>query len=740
MKKHVASSGTAEAVHGEVIRARPALHEVPVVPVEICRGEPLIATSNSAHYLWMLRRNWWKCLAFVCVAVAAAGFVTARLTTLYESTATIDIDRQMPFGVIGQESVRPGANDTDQFIATQVKVIQSDSVLRKVALQYGLLDGYRQGLTAGNPQEVSRQDTPISLPALKVTRPPNTYLLQVTYRSHDPQLASDVANGISNSYIQHMYDIRFNSSANLSTFMERQLADIRANMEKSGAALTRFERDLNIINPEEKTSILSARLVQLNAEYTAAEGDRVRKEAAYSSVKSGSLEAAQVSTQGEALKKLTDRLDEAQQKFSETKEHFGINHPEYRKASAQVSEVERLLQKAKANIARRVEIEFNQAVNREEMLKTTVAKTKVEFDRLNENSFQYQALKREAETDRKLYEELMRKIKESGINAGFQGSAIRISDPARPGFKPVYPNQSLNLTLTFLLASLLSVVVVVAGDALSNSVRDPEVVAHCLNTEVIGALPRTKVPQLKVISCSNTDPRGRLLLGGWASPESNAFDAAVRSLRNSILLGRSGKGVRSVLITSPAPSEGKSTIAVNLAIANAQQGYRTLLIDGDLRRPAVHTRTNSPAELGLPDVIRSGASWRQVVVKHEHLSKLDMLLGNSPSSGDAELIGEALPGILADAADSYDLIVVDSPPILGFPEPLQMATSVDGVVVVAHAGQTSRKSLSSALSILTRLHVKVLGIALNEVCAATTENHTYYNPYGKYSSHYGSRS
>ena len=102
MKKHVASSGTAEAVHGEVIRARPALHEVPVVPVEVCRSEPLIATSNSAHYLWMLRRNWWKCLAFVCVAVAAAGFVTARLTTLYESTATIDIDRQMPFGIIGQ--------------------------------------------------------------------------------------------------------------------------------------------------------------------------------------------------------------------------------------------------------------------------------------------------------------------------------------------------------------------------------------------------------------------------------------------------------------------------------------------------------------------------------------------------------------------------------------------------------------------------------------------------------------
>src|SRR6266536_3488486 len=131
-------------------------------------------------------------------------------------------------------------------------------------------------------------------------------------------------------------------------------------MERSGGALAQFERELNVINPQEKTSILSARLLQLNTEYTNAQADRVRKESAYRSVTDGSLEAAQISTQGEALKKLSERLDEDQQKFIEVKTHYGPNHPEYRKAAAQVAEVQRQLQRAKENTMQRVGVEFNE--------------------------------------------------------------------------------------------------------------------------------------------------------------------------------------------------------------------------------------------------------------------------------------------------------------------------------------------------------------------------------------------
>jgi Mrp family chromosome partitioning ATPase len=135
-------------------------------------------------------------------------------------------------------------------------------------------------------------------------------------------------------------------------------------------------------------------------------------------------------------------------------------------------------------------------------------------------------------------------------------------------------------------------------------------------------------------------------------------------------------------------------------------------------------------------VLRGEAAWREVLVSNENAPKLDMLLGTDATLGDAELVGEAVSGILAEARDSYDMIVVDSPPMLGFPEPLQLATLVDGVLMVAHAGQTSRRSLSAALNTLSRLRVKSLGVVLNGVSPDTTEDYSYYNPYGAYQKYY----
>jgi len=332
------------------------------MPGPVPEVEAAASSVPLSHYLWILKRHWWKILLFVGCTVAATLVISSRLIPIYEATATVDIDRQMPSGIIGQEATRTVANDSEQFLATQAKIIQSDSVLRPVAEQYQLLSMEINAPDAAAAKLA--EDAPVVLKSLKVTRPPNTYLLLISYRSADPRLAANVANGIARSYLEHTYNIRFRSSASLSAFMERQLEELKAKMERSSGALAQFERELNVINPEEKTSILSARLLQLNTEYTNAQADRVRKEAAYKSVASGSLEAAQVSTQGDALKRLSERLDEEQQKFAEIKAHYGPNHPEYRKASLQLAELQRQLQSGTENIAHRVEVEYGEALNR----------------------------------------------------------------------------------------------------------------------------------------------------------------------------------------------------------------------------------------------------------------------------------------------------------------------------------------------------------------------------------------
>src|SRR5690242_9283541 len=358
-------------------------------------AEPASSAVPLSHYLWVFRRHWWKLLLFVACSVAGTFVVSSRLTPVYEATATIDIDRQMPSGIIGQEASRTVSNDADQFLATQAKLIQSDSVLRPVAEQYKLLEA--EAADPGAARPVGAEDAPVLLKHLKISRPPNTYLLLIAYRSADPRLAADASNAIAKSYLEHTYNIRFKSSASLSAFMERQLEELKVKMERSSGALAQFERELNVSNPEQKTSILSARLLQLNTEYTNAQADRVRKEASYQSVKSGSLEAAQTSTQGESLKRLLDRQDEVQQQFADVKVQYGVNHPEYRKAAAQLNEIQRQVQAARANIVQRVQVEYNEALSREQTLGKAVAETKAEFDNLNARSFEYQARKQEAE-------------------------------------------------------------------------------------------------------------------------------------------------------------------------------------------------------------------------------------------------------------------------------------------------------------------------------------------------------
>jgi polysaccharide biosynthesis transport protein len=716
---------------------------VPVNPPLIVDAEYESAPAHVplAHYLWILRRHWWKMLGFVALVVLCAVVISLRLTPIYESTATIDIDRRMPTGVLGDDSTQAVNNDADQFLATQVKLIQSDSVLRPVVDKYKLREVEPDALEEAVDKSDTSREAPVELKPLRVTRPPNTYILQISYRSQHRQLAADIANAIAQSYLAHSFAIRYQATASLSDFMERQLEELKAKMEKSSEALARFERDLNLINPEEKTSILTARLLELNSEYTKAQADRVRKEAAYNSVESGSLAAAQASNQGDALKKLAEDLGEARQKFAEGRTTYGANHPEYKKLQSRVTELEAQLDSARTNVGRRAQAEYDEAVDRENQLENAVKEIKAEYDSLNSRSFEYQTRKREAEGDKKLYEELVRRIREAGINASFQNSSIRVADLARPGLRPVFPKIWLNVLLAFLFAAFFSVGAAILSDVLDNTVRDPDQISRLMNAEVIGSLPAVKdwrrhlSPIHGISVAANGKGTAALVRSqGEGDQALTNYEEAIRTLRNSILLTDFDRRLRSVLLTSASPSEGKSTVAAHLAATHASQHKRTLLIDGDLRRPSVHRLYQVPNSVGLSNVLLQQISWRDAVIRIDDPQGLDVLPAGPSTRRASDLMGMGLAEIVEEATREYDLVVLDAPPLLGFAEPLQMATAVDGVIVVARAGDTSRKALNTVITTLARLRANLVGVVLNEVHREVSAGYYYY--YGHYSKYY----
>ena len=711
----------------------PALYSPISIQQEVEPGAPNVPLS---HYLWILRRQFWKILAFVTTCMLATFVVSARLQPIYEATATVNIDRQAPPNVVGEDSAHPsGSNDADQFLATQIKLIQSDAVLRPVAEQYHLLRSEGQTHNSSEHDQLLAA-APIKLKRLIVQRPQNTYLLTISYRSPDPALATNVANAIADSYLLQTFELRIRSGAGMSSFMGKQLDELKAKMERSSLALKQFEVDMDVVNPEQKTDIISARLLQLNTEYTSAQADRVRAEAAWNAIKSGSLEAAEASGQGEALAKLAESLGEARQRLALAKVTYGASHPEYRKAASQVSELEKQFNEARQNIADRVHTQYLESMNREQMLQATVNQTKAEWDHVNARSYEYQQLKHDADDDKALYDELIKKIQEADINSGFQNNNIRIADVARPPVRPVFPNMLLNLILGFLFSVFLGVGSAILLDSLDTTLRDPAEASRFLGTDVIGALPLDRMaanlPRSAAMAASaeivttETDTNHRK--GYYRSGSS--FDEGVRTLRNTILLSDFEGRLHSLMITSATPGEGKTTLAAHLAISNAARGKKTLLVDSDLRRPSLHAKFGLKPDHGLSNVLTGESSWQEAIIpidKHPNLTFLPAGLGSHRA---ADLIGPHLSTLLDEFAKEYDLVIMDSPPLLGFAESLQMAAAADGVLIVSCAGETKRRAVAEVISALRRLRANIVGVVLNQM-RHNTSPEGYYN-YGYY--------
>jgi polysaccharide biosynthesis transport protein len=712
-------STTIECVSGLPLPQRP-------VPGVRPSGGPAVPAFSI-----VLKRHWWKALLFVLVCSAGAYFLSLRMKPMYETTASVEVDYQQPTGVIGIDSEKPfPSNDTDEFLGTQAKLVQSDNVLRPVANRYGLLALENQigGVDARSDESVT--NAPVTLKRLKVSRQPNTQLLLISYRAPVPKLAADVANDIANSYIQRVYALRSASSASLSHFMESQLGELKSRMENSGQRLVDFERAMGVINPADRTSLISARLLQLDTVYTQAQAERQRKEAAYEAMKGGSIEAAQVSAQGDALAKVSDKLLAAKEILASTQAVYGPNHPEFRRAQSEVDELTRQMEDTKNNIARRIETDYRQALAREAMLSRSIDETREQFDKTNSNLAGYQQLKRDAEDDRVMYSELLRKVRESSINASFQNHNIRIADEARPPFKPVTPNVPFNVMAAGLLSSFLALGCLIALGAMDNTLRSTVQTSQRLNVSVLGALPMVKglakmAPQQ---SSSALAKSGRVLAF-------NAYQESIRKVRNAIVLARDFAGVRSVLITSAAAGEGKSVTAADLARCCVQQQRRILLIDADLRRPTLHLYFNIDNVIGLGEILSGEVDGRSTMVSPPEVPGLSIITAGNVSRPAGDLIGPLFHDLLEKFRGEFDLIIVDAPPMLAFAEPVQVASNVDAVVLVVRAGKTTAPAAEMALSTLQWAGANVLGVVLNQVRESEAGHcYSYYggvNSYGQ---------
>jgi succinoglycan biosynthesis transport protein ExoP len=324
-------------------------------------------------------------------------------------------------------------------------------------------------------------------------------------------------------------------------------------------------------------------------------------------------------------------------------------------------------------------------------------------------------------------------MKEAGVSAGITASNIQVVDRAEVPMSPYRPNKQLNLLLASVVGLFLGVGLAFFFEYLDNTIKTPDDVEGLIRLPSFGTVPEISSGRNGELSSGSSDPVELITHGHPKSMLSEAY----RSIRTSILLSFSGKPPKTLVVSSPNPSEGKTTTAINTAIALSQTGARVLLIDADLRKPRIHEVFTGENGAGLSNFLSGNASLEKVV-KASHIPNLAYILSGPIPPNPSELLGSKVFGdMLQTLGERFDHVIIDSPPILGFADSVVLSTVVDGMVVVVVSGKTSRETLQQAKEALEQVNGRILGVVVNRINIRRNDYGAYYYRYHYY---YGDKS
>ena len=576
--------------------------------------------------------------------------------------------------------------------------------------------------------------------------------MEIHYNSTDPQLAASAVNTLAATYVEQNFKTKFESTMQASDWLSKQLVDLQMKVETSQEKLVRYQKEHEILGIDEKQNIITEKLDELNKEMTMAESDRMQKEAVYRQTESNDPEAiaaAIISDNpasgggGGAGSTLLDKLREQQANLriqaAELSSQFGPSYPKVVQLNNQIKEIDHQLQSETNKAVDHLKGQYLAALQRENMLRTSFEKQKMEANKLNESAIEYSILKRDLDSNRTLYEGLLEKLKEAGVTAGLRSNNFRIIDAARVPTSPSEPNIPRNLSFALVLGAISGIGLAFLLENMDNTVRIPE------QATAISGLPSLGMIPLGSKSNSQKLAGKRLVLTAskevvetvtQVRPQSQMAES-YRALRTSLLLSNLGAPPKVIMVTSARPQEGKTTTSINTAIVLAQKGVRVLLIDADLRRPSVHKTLGMGPRSGLSNVLTGSATVQQTITTSTILPNLFIMPAGTPPPNPAELLASAnMRELLAELRPQYDHIVIDTPPTLSVTDAVVLSPRADATILVIRSGRTTKQALRRARDILMQVNAHVAGVLLNAVDLTSPDYYYYYEYQGKYGQYY----
>ncbi|MGD0786530.1 MAG: polysaccharide biosynthesis tyrosine autokinase [Terracidiphilus sp.] len=723
---------------------------------QIARARATIVPSEerlSLMDVWrVLMKRSFVILTVTVLSLAAAAIYSFRTRPVYESVSRIEIKPNATPNVGLQGLIEEGrSEESGSALQTEILVLQSNSVMLQTAESLNLLDRLRAAnLQKGNagaapPTGEMTSGERVALiglikSGLHVQIVSGTQMVDIRYRSNDPKLAPEVVNKLVDTYIDEDLRSKFDRTMHVSVWLQKQLEDLKQAAGDAQRQLADYQKQHNIVGTDETSNLTMQNLAQTSSDLESAEADRIMKEARMRDFQSQDPDMVALMGDDPQLGALRNQLASLQTERAQLASKFGEHHPRMQELNAQIDKVQASIKREVALARRQVRDEYIGSHRLETVLQKRLEAQKEEAYRLNEDEAQYAILRHEAELNRDLYDALQMRLKEASVTAGLSATNITVVDRASVPMVPIAPKKTLSLILGLLGGLLCGVVLAFTIESIDDTLQTSEEVENVSMLASLATVPHISAEGGKRRRRGSAEPEPGVSrmqqLIALDNPKSHAAEA-YRGLRSSLLLSSIDIPPRVIVITSAFPGEGKTTTAVNTAIAFAQRGERVLLVDADLRRGSLDRVFNlDDRSSGLSTVLTQPAGHRSAANPLPELPTLSVLATGPRPPNPAEMLSSnRMEEQLRQWALEFDRVIVDTAPVLAVSDTQALAALADTVILVARAGMTRKRALVRARDLLWRINAPIAGVVVNDVDMRLENFYTY--RYGMYGYNYG---
>ena len=733
---------------------------------------------NLRDYWRVLVKHRWIVITTLLVVVTTMAIYSLTMIPIYRATAQILIEKTNPNILSIQELVIMDPSGTD-FYQTQYKILESRSIAQEVIKRLDLAQhpefkprGKKQenfisevikllnldkllGFKDPEKQQEKQQENeptsevssfPVATPPddsaivnsflgkLKIEPIHNSRLVNIHFESVDPNLAAQVANTLAQAYIDWNLGLRLKTQQNVSNILDEQVKEARGKLDASEQALQQYREKYGVAaisgkggeGPEGKQDIIRPKLMQVNTQLVDAIKNRIEAEIQYKNAREtlkvpGKAESLPEVMSNPAILALKDQEVRLLRDRAEKSEKFGPKHPVMFSLNQEIENLKKKKLEEIRNIVNAMKTKYEVALNQELSLQKALMQSQDEIIKQDKIAIQYQVLQQETESNRALYDMLLKRLKETNVSEENRTINIHVVDEAVVPKGPFKPRVMKNISLAVVVGLFLGIGLAFFIEFLDNTVKTPDDLKRYFNLSYLGAVPHFKI--------ENPDlPKSDLIV--LNDPNSSASES-YRGIRTGVLFSGSNGPPHSLLITSTDVKEGKTITCSNLAIAMAQAGQKILVLDCDMHRPRFHKLFNLGNQRGLSNILIGEIDWREVKIPTP-IPNLEVIPSGPNPPNPADLIGsDRMRDLVKEATREYDRILFDSSPVGAVTDSVVLSRFVEGVVLVVKVRQTVRERVANSLRLFKDVQAHVLGAVLNDISMGK-DGYYYYHYYHYY--------